>query len=276
MRDFTTSHTPHRLASVRNILLAAAGMLAGSGLVSPPKSLAQSAASARPEFEVASIKRQTFTGQGFVGIRLSGNRLQAEHQSLGGLITYAYGIEGFQLSGGPPWVYSSNLNDPEMYEVSAKAEGETAPSPEQFRQMLKTLLTDRFQLNLHRETKDLPAYELVLAKTGSKLKDATADPNAQTNWISGRAIERYSAKKRSMTDLAFVLRSQTGRPVLDKTGLTGRYDFELQWAPDPPSPDATAPSIFTAVQEQLGLKLESVRAPFDVWVIDHAEKPSGN
>ncbi len=153
--------------------------------------------------------------------------------------------------------------DPDAYQVTAKAEGDAVPTKEQFQQMLQALLADRFQLKLHRETKELPAYELVVSKNGHKLKDATEDPSLHTVWNSGRVVEKYSGKKVPMTELAFVLKTQAGRPVIDKTGLTGKYDFELQWAPgDAPAADGSAPSIFTAVQEQLGLKLESTKAPF--------------
>jgi len=230
-----------------------------------------------PSFEVASIRPDPYKGQqGRIGIGISGNRLSVEHQGLAALITFAYGVEDFQLSGGPSWVRAGPM-DPDAYQVTAKAEGDTVPTKEQFQQMLQALLADLFQLKLHRETKELPAYELVVSKNGHKLKDATADPDAHTLWTSGRVVEKYSGKKVPMTELAFLLKTQTGRPVVDKTGLTGKYDFELQWAPgDAPATDAPAPSIFTAVQEQLGLKLESTKAPFEILIIDHAEKPTEN
>ena len=143
-------------------------------------------------------------------------------------------------------------------------------------QMLQGLLADRLQLKIHRETKEMPAYELVILKNGHKLKQATADPGAHTIWNSG-SPERYQGKKVSMAELIFLLRVQTGRPVIDKTGLTGIYDFELIWsAGDPLPPDAPGPSIFTAVQQQLGLKLEPARASFSIVVIEHAERPSAN
>jgi uncharacterized protein (TIGR03435 family) len=236
-------------------------------------------AMAQPTFDVASIKPQALTigGTGFVGIQTSGATLHAETQALAGLVTYAYGVEDFQLSGGPSWTYSRDLYGSDTYEVLAKAGGDTAPTQDQFRQMLQTLLADRFQLKTHRENKEMPAYELVVAKNGSKLRPATADPKDQTNWRSARGAEQYSGRKVSMTTLVWLLRLQAGRPVVDKTGLTGTYDFELQWAAgDPPPPETTGPSIFTAVQEQLGLKLESAKASFPAIVIDYAERPSTN
>jgi uncharacterized protein (TIGR03435 family) len=230
-----------------------------------------------PVFEVASIRPVPFNGQGVVGIGFTGNRLLAHHVSLGQLVVFAYGVDGFQVSGGARWVHSTDLYGPDVYDVTAKAEGEAVPTEDQFRQMLQALLADRFQLRIHREAREMPVYELAIAQNGPKLRAASRDPGAQTVWTSGVVNSLYAAKKTSMKTLAWMLQSQVGRPVVDKTGLSGSYDFELQYAPgNPPPADATAPSIFTAVQEELGLKLESGRASFPVMVIDGAERPSGN
>jgi len=212
-----------------------------------------------------------------VGIGFTGNRLMANHVSLSQLVDFAYGVDGFQVSGGPRWVYTTDLYGPDVYDVTAKAQGEAIPSGDQFRQMLQALLADRFQLRIHRETKEMPVYELVIARNGPKLRAASVDPGARTVWTGGVVNSSYAAKKTSMTTFASVLQSQVGRPVVDKTGLSGTYDFDLQYAPgNPPSADATAPSIFTAVQEQLGLKLESGKASFPMMMIDGAARPSGN
>ena len=142
--------------------------------------------------------------------------------------------------------------DPDAYNVTAKAEGDAIPSEAQFRRMMQTLLADRFQLKLHREMKEFPAYELAIAKNGHKLKAASDDPKAQAAWTSGPRVEKYSGRKTSMADLAFLLKTQAGRPVIDKTGLTGRYDFELEWSHQGASPDdANAPQIFEGIS--LGL-----------------------
>ncbi len=244
-------------------LLAVAAILLGPAL-------------AQPTFEVASIKRDPFNGQGGIGIRVTGNRLLVEHPGLADVVAFAYGIEDFQLSGGPAWAHARPM-DADAFQVIAKAEGDSVPTKEQFQEMLQALLADRFQLKIHREAKEMQAYELVVARSGPKLKDATADPNVQTIWKGGNVSSLYSAKKTSMATLAWMLRTQVGRPVIDKTGLTGSYDFDLQYAPgNPPPADATDPSILTAVQEQLGLKLEPVKASFPVIVIAHAERASEN
>ena len=230
-----------------------------------------------PEFEVASVKPDPFNGQGMVGIGFAGNRLNVQHQSLAAMIVFAYGVEDFHVSGGPAWVYSRDIYGSDIYGVTAKADGDAAPTEQQFGQMLQTLLAERFQLKIHREMKEQPAYELVVAKNGPKLKPAATDAKAFTNWNAGVLSSLYSAKKTTMATLAWMLKTQVERPVIDKTGLTGSYDFDLTYAPgNPPPADATDPSIFTAVQEQLGLKLESTKALFPVIVVDSAERPSGN
>ena len=173
--------------------------------------------------------------------------------------------------------------------------------------MLRALLADRFQLTLHRETKDLPIYALVIAKNGLKLHEAKPD-DTYPNGIKGpdgRALKgahlmrmgrgELTGQALATDELVRLLSQQLGRTVLDKTGLKGNYDFTLKWTPDdseapmlkgpaggPPSggnaapPESSGTSIFTAIQEQLGLKLESQKGPVEVLVIDHVEKPSEN
>jgi uncharacterized protein (TIGR03435 family) len=149
------------------------------------------------------------------------------------------------------------------------------------RQRLQTLLADRFQLRLRRETKELPVYALVAGKNGPKLREA----DEQGAMSLGRG--RITARKASMERLAENLGNQLGRTVVDRTGLEGNFAFELEWTPDPgqpldlldPSPapaDPSGPSIFTALQEQLGLKLEPQKDPVEILIIDHVEKPSEN
>lgn len=235
-----------------------------------------SPAFAQTAFEVASVRPDPFQGQGSVGIQIRGDRLIADHQSLASLVMFAYGVEEFQVTGGPAWANTHDLYGRDVFSVQAKAPSGPLPTRQQLQEMLQTLLKDRFRLVIHHETREMPAYELVIAKSGYKMKPADPDPSLHTVWRSG-AIERYSGRKVSVADLTFLLRTQSGRPMIDKTGLTGTFDFELAWASgNPPPPDAAEPSIFTAIQEQLGLKLEPVRAPFDTIVIDSAERPSEN
>src|SRR5262249_43937130 len=148
--------------------------------------------------------------------------------------------------------------------------------------MIKNLLADRFHLAIHRETKEVPGYVLVVGKDGPKIRafkesDVKVAPPTQRRGAGPATSPRCSAQRRTMTDDAFMLGVMTRRPVLDKTGLTGEFTIDLEFAPpDAPAGDSSAPSIFTAVQEQLGLKLESSRVPAEIIVIDRAERPSEN
>ena len=222
------------------------------------------------------------------------------------IIRVAYGIEDNQISGAPGWVGS------EKYDVEAKMDQVTAEKLKKLREaqteparqhMLQTLLADRFKLTVHRETKELPIYSLVVAKGGSKLHEAKPGdtyPNG-IKGFDGRPAPpgahlmrmgrgELTAQGIGMEQVAHLLTQQTGRTVVDNTGLKGNYDFALHWTPDQSTPtlngpgggpdsstsSESGPSIFTAIQEQLGLKLESQKGPVEILVIDHVEKPSEN
>jgi len=227
-----------------------------------------------PAFEVSSIRLHVGPAPG-VGINVSGSRLTATNNSVLSLITYAYSMKLYQVTGGPGWVsdYASSA-----WDIAAKAEGDSPLTQERAQQMMQTLLADRFKLTFHREMRETPVYALVVAgKGGPTLKKSEPDA-ASTMYISGKWTERMTATKWTMEQLAANISNSGDRPVLDRTGLTGTYDFTLEWNPayGTPNPDPDAPSIFTALQEQLGLKLEPQKAPVEVFAIDHAEKPSEN
>jgi uncharacterized protein (TIGR03435 family) len=258
---------------------------------------AQSAAP-RPEFEVASIKLNKSNDGRMMIMPARGGRFTATNVPLQLLITIAYRIKDFQLSGAPPWLNS------ERYDVEAKAEGD--PGFDATLPMLQTLLEDRFQFKFHRETKELPVYALVVAKAG-KLHQAGGEcgprpdspppppepgklPSPPCGGFFGFP-GRLSGQKVGITELIDPLSRFTGRVVLYKTNLTGKYDINLDYTPDqaefqsllggapsmplPPS-DPNGPSLVTALQEQLGLKLESQKGPVEMIVIDHIERPSEN
>jgi bla regulator protein BlaR1 len=239
-------------------------------------------AAARPAFEVASIKPQPFNGQGSVGIGVRGNTLDAEHVSLDSLVLFAYNLRGVQLSGGPSWA-RSGLGDPELYQVIAKASGDSPPSMDVFRQMLQTLLTDRFKLQVRHVQKDLPIYNLVVNKADPKLKASPEDAKLYFVVSSvGRISVRITATHVTVQELIdHQLVGYTDRPIFDKTGLDAPWDFTLEFAVENARSGQEAgpndgPALVTAVQQQLGLKLEPGTAPFDTIVIDHAERPSEN
>jgi uncharacterized protein (TIGR03435 family) len=218
----------------------------------------------------------THTNQG--SLRMSGVTLKR-------CILYAYRMQDYQVSGGPDWL------DKDRYEISAKAADQAekltgTANRERMEAMLQTLLADRFKLVIHRETKVLPAYALVVAKGGFKLKEV--QPDGGTSTSSGRG--KLTAGKISMEQLATTLSGMMDRPVVDMTGIKGVFNLKLEWTPDDSQPavkpggndepvsldKASGPSIFTAIQEQLGLRLEAQKAPVEKIIVDHAEKPSEN
>jgi uncharacterized protein (TIGR03435 family) len=273
------------LSFARKAVLATASIAAlvgpiGVGIVYAPSLRAQT----RPAFEVATVKRNT-SGDANSGSRVRPGGISISNMTIKDVLMWAYQIRGFQLSGGPGWI------DSEQYDIEAKPPSNT--DPQQQILMLQTLLRDRFSLELHRETKMLPVYELTIAKGGMKLKDEgnciSLEPGQKLE--QGQKISdtcgynmlgrgRFDATSTSMGDLAKYLSPVLGRQVVDKTGVSGRFPVHLTFIPDvaavPDDPGNHGPSIFTAVQEQLGLKLDSAKGPVEVLVIDHVEHPSEN
>jgi uncharacterized protein (TIGR03435 family) len=161
--------------------------------------------------------------------------------------------------------------DADRFDIAAKPE--TRSRPEEVLLMMQRLLADRFQLALHRESKEARVYELVVAKAGPKLREPKDDAEAGLQGQKGR----ITARATPLAILARYLSQRLGQPVVDKTGLLGRYDFTLQYEADGANdPAAAGPSIFTAIEEQLGLRLQPGKGPVDILVVDRAEKPSDN
>ncbi len=303
----------HDLGPARKLLLAVAGAAAiavpiGIGVLNAPASEAQSQpATPPPQFEVASIKPAAPDQRGMFIRTAAGGRLNVANMPLKEMIVLAWHIQPFQIEGGPPWMESAR------YDISAKPE--KAPKEGDVSLMLQSLLADRFQLKIHHETKELPIYALVLANKDGKLGPQLTptkeggctqfDPSKPPPPIErGKppvlgcggmfmGPDRVTGAGIGIDQLIPVLSRMLGRTVVDKTGLTGKFDIRAQWTPDQaqlaqalpggappgmPQPqfDPNGPSIFTALQEQLGLKLESQKGPVDMFVIDHVEKPSEN
>jgi uncharacterized protein (TIGR03435 family) len=245
-------------------------------------------------FEVASIKPLgPFTPIPALGPGCDGGFPRVEHNRFTvtttafALITWAYGFNknggcsfvsvGDFLTGGPDWIRS------EKFEIRAlMPEGSPDYTTSQFlngaapalERMISQMLADRFKLVMHTGTKDAPVYALVVAKNGPKLVASSGDITPRGRGPAPQPNVRVLRARTSMTYLALSLVIEARRPVIDRTGLAGDFDFELTFAPfNASATDSTAPDLFTAVQEQLGLRLESTRAPVDVLVIDHVEKP---
>jgi uncharacterized protein (TIGR03435 family) len=277
-----------------------------AGLLAPLLAVAQGP-NQPVDFEVAAV-RQNNSSQTFNTIEddLPGGRYSATNVPLRSLIREAYGISENQLVDAPSWTRT------ERFDIDAKLEREPPEVPDgelgERHFALQSLLAKHFQLVVHRETREFPLYALVMARTdrqpGPMLKPSAADcsRNAMPEQIAatraGRPLAcgtlvrtgRIQFGGRTMADLAKRLSSLPflGRGVVDRTGLTGRWEFELTYTPDPdqlppslpggepPAFDPNGPSLFVAFQEQLGLKLESIRGPWEVLVVDRVERPTGN
>jgi uncharacterized protein (TIGR03435 family) len=237
-----------------------------------------SSASTAPAFEVATIKPAIPDQRGKT-LTMQGHRFVTVNTTLNDLITFAYGIHPRQVQGGPAWLQTNK------YDLVAEPAAAGQPSTAELRQMVQKLLADRFKLILHRDKKELPVYTITVASNGPKLTISQDDPSGLPFFSLGRGMARV--KNMSISDFAsLILVVVLDRPTLDKTGFTGRYDFTLKWTPDEfqfggaeskaPPPTDDAPDLFTAMQQQLGLKLESTKARADVFVVDRVEPPSEN
>jgi uncharacterized protein (TIGR03435 family) len=208
--------------------------------------------------------------------RYTRDSYSATNISLENLISDAYGLQMYNLvTGLPGWAKSATFDIEAKMDADTFAAYQKLPQKqqkEQHRWMMQSLLTDRFNLKVHHVTRQLPIYALVIAKGGSKLKQS----NAKESWMSGRDGQ-MDFTDASLETVAISLSYELDRIVLDETGLKGKYDLTLKWTPDEERRAADAgPSIFTAVQEQLGLKLKSTTGPVDTVVVDHIERPSPN
>jgi uncharacterized protein (TIGR03435 family) len=272
-------------------------LAAGSAFVSSgqPQSPA-----VRPEFEVASVKPNASGSNDLLMRPPVDGRFTATNVTLKMLIALAYKVRQLEISGGPAWIAS------ERYDINARA-ADVQITGDQSRLMLQRMLADRFKLLVHRETRELPVYVLLSARNGLKIPDAkdgsciatgSNPPRASTPGqpfipFCGSFIvtpNGLEGKRISMAQLANTLSGIVGAPVIDKTGYTKAFDFHLEFTRDvtaahPNFPaaagdagpaDTSGPSIFTALQEQLGLKLEAGKDPVEILVIDHAEKASAN
>jgi bla regulator protein blaR1 len=251
-------------------------------------------ASGQPEFEAVSIKPNKSGDVRAIFHPSPGGRLNATNVTAKALIEWAYGIRDFQLSGEPGWA------DSERFDVAAKSDGNPRYDfikPE-LETMFRVVLADRFKLAVHRTTKEMPIYSLVLAKNGAKIQavdegDCPEVPTPENPCRSLRSnnFGQLTAKKAPLPALALVLVGYTRRVVVDNTGLKGSYSYTLDWTkylqppelppgvvppPNAFDPASMEPAIAAALEEQLGLKLEPGKGPVEMIVVDHLERPSEN
>lgn len=237
---------------------------------------------ALPKFEAATIKPSNPDGQG-QGFDIHGRHVTTVKTTVNNMMTFAYGLHAKQIMGGPEWL------DSERFDVDGVPDVEGTPNLKQFRILIQTLLADRFGLVFHHDQRELSVYALTVGKNGPKLTRTVRKANDLPDFSIGR-LGALTATNVTMRDFCIGMQSVVmDKPVVDQTGLTGRYDFALTWTADesqfiqmgtripPPRDDPNAPAgLFTAIQEQLGLRLEGTTAPVEVLVIDHVERPSAN
>jgi uncharacterized protein (TIGR03435 family) len=238
------------------------------------------AADAKPTFEVATIKPSNpdTPGQAINVGRGGGNAFTTLNTPLFELIKFAYALHASQVTGGPSWMES------EKFDILAKPDTEGVPNATQLRSMVQKLLAERFGLEFHRENKELSAYVLTVDKGGVKM-GKVENTRGNLPGFGGRGPGAIGVRNSNMKEFADFLQARIlERPVVDQTGLTDRYDFTLEWRPEP-GPNAPAqlpqniedrPDFITAARLQLGLRIESTKAPVDVLVIDKVSKPSAN
>lgn len=248
----------------------------------PPKLMA---ADANPSFDVATIKPNDSGATSMQGLTVNGRNFATRNSSLGDLISFAYQVQMKQVVGAPDWI------NKDRYDIAAVPDQDGAPNPQQVRLMIQKLLADRFKLTFHKDTRDLSAYVLTVGKGGSKLTPTDLKgPLPGIGFRPTPAGLSMGARNAAIGDFTGFLQSLVlDRPVVDRTGLPGRYDFTVTFTADesefnghpPPMPARTegteaAPGLFEALSQQLGLKLEAQKTAVDVIAIDHVEKPSAN
>lgn len=232
--------------------------------IAPSKPLTWDVVSVKPHKQLDNSSSMQWTSDG----------IEFRNTTLHGLFLNAFEVRSeSQIIGYPSWVNS------EHFDIQAKMDAETTDAyrklkgdegGRQWRAFMRQILDDRFGMKFHLEKRELPVYNLIIAKQGLKLKESAHDDTGSSSMGQGK----LTAHRSEVGSLAYSLSKTVGRVILDKTGLTALYDIDLNWSPDN-EPD-TGPSIFTALQEQAGLKLEPAKAPLDVVVIDHIEHPSAN
>ena len=229
---------------------------------------------ADPDWEVVTVK-PTDSDDPSSGFQVLGRKIFMERESVAAMVEFGYGIHAKQLADIPEWAETVRWNIEGVPNMPGK------PNMQQYEALVRKVLAERFGLKVHTEQRELPVYALRVAKDGPKVVESKGDANGALDMhdrING-GQRRIQVTNGSIADIALVLKFYTDRPIVDQTGLKGRYDSQLAWTFDEtraPTDGSAAPSLFTAVQEDMGLKLEPVKAQADVVVIDKVERPAAN
>jgi uncharacterized protein (TIGR03435 family) len=246
----------------------------------PPKPMA---ADAIPKFDVVTVKPSDPNRPGKL-FTIRGRHVMTINTTLNDIITFAYGLHAKQIVGAPAWFGT------DKFDIDGVPDVEGQPSSKQFKLLFQSVLTDRFKLTFHHDQKELSVYALTVGKSGPKLTETIHKPTDPVNFLFRGKPGALMVTNATMKDFCDGMQSAVmDKPVVDHTGLTARYDFTLNWTPDesqfesmggfkpPATEDPNAPpALSTAMQEQLGLKFDATKAPAEVFVIDHVEKPSAN
>lgn len=235
---------------------------------------------AHPAFEVATIK-QSDPDDTFHRFEIHGRRVVIENQTVKNMIQMSYGVHARQIMNAPSWMES------ERFDVQGVPDVEGQPNLVQFQEIVRKLLEDRFELKFHTEKRDMPRYVLAVAKGGPKMEPTKLPPDALPNerGTGDKTSRTLQMENVSMGELAHNLQGALDRPVVDETGLKGKYDFTLKWlrqdAPagadaDSKDADSNLAPLFTAIQEELGLKIEPSKGEVDVLVIERVDRPEAN
>lgn len=241
-----------------------------------PRADAMMAKDADPDLDVVSVRprdQNDISSNSRIG--MNGRRFELVNKTVLMMLEFGYGVDKKQIAGAPNWI------ETERWDVQGVPNVSGHPSLKQLQSLTQKVLAERFGLRLHRETKEMAVYAVTVAKGGAKIARSVGDPNGTSDESDRRSGGQVTMRmtNASMGEFTMHLGFFLDRPAVDRTGLAGRYDFQLNWTADEshaPTDGSAAPGLFTAIQEQIGLKLEPVKAPADVLVVDAVEKPEAN
>jgi uncharacterized protein (TIGR03435 family) len=249
---------------------------AGDAAWEIPKADAPMARDADPDWDVVSVKAHDPSDpSNNQSLNFKGRQVVMVNRAVEGMLLFAYGLQKVQIVGAPHWV------ETERWDVQGVPDVPGHPSLKQMQSLTRKLLEERFGLKVHKETKELAVYAITVAKGGERIAPSAGDPNSppSENENSNGGVVTMRMTNMSMGEFAPDRGYFVGRPAVDRTGLTGRYDFQLKWTADEskaPTDGSAPPGMFTAIQEQLGLKLEPAKAPVEVLVVDAVQRPGAN